>query len=70
MMNKIKKTGSDRVFDTVNLVLCSILFVLVAYPLIYVVSASFSDPFAVLQGQMKLIPVGFTLNSYAKILEH
>ena len=47
-MNKIKKTGSDRVFDTVNLVLCSILFVLVAYPLIYVVSASFSDPFAVL----------------------
>lgn len=70
MMNKIEKTGSDRVFDTVNLVLCSILFVLVAYPLIYVVSASFSDPFAVLQGQMKLIPVGFTLNSYAKILEH
>ncbi|MCI9552405.1 MAG: carbohydrate ABC transporter permease [Acutalibacter sp.] len=69
-MNKIEKTGSDRVFDTVNLVLCSILFVLVAYPLIYVVSASFSDPFAVLQGQMKLIPVGFTLNSYAKILEH
>lgn len=70
MMNKIKKTGGDRVFDTVNLVLCSILFVLVAYPLIYVVSASFSDPFAVLQGQMKLIPVGFTLNSYAKILEY
>ncbi len=69
-MNKIKKSRSDRIFDIVNLTLCVIIFVLVVYPLIYVISASVSDPFAVLQGEMVLFPKGFNLKSYAKIFEY
>lgn len=69
-MNKIKKSRSDRIFDIVNLTLCIIIFILVVYPLIYVVSASVSDPFAVLQGEMVLFPKGFNLKSYAKIFEY
>lgn len=69
-MNKIKRSKSDLIFDIVNLTLCIIIFVLVAYPLIYVVSASVSDPYAVLQGEMVLLPKGLNLKSYAKIFDY
>jgi len=43
---------------------------LVLYPLIYVVSASFSDPSAVTAGRVKLLPVDFTFSGYLKVFEH
>lgn len=66
---KIKQTYSDRVFDTILIVISVIIMILVAYPLYFVVIASISKPEAVLHGQVFFWPVGFNLDSYSMILE-
>lgn len=60
----IKPCKSDRIFDTTNVIFMLICIIVVAYPLIFIVSASFSDPAAVNSGEMKLFPIGFTLEGY------
>lgn len=60
----IKPSKSDRIFDTVNFLIMLFWIVIIAYPLIFLVSASFSDPAAVQSGKMMLFPVGFTLEGY------
>lgn len=72
-MNPIKKgikhTNSDTIFNIVNYTFLSIIFILVAYPVIYVISASFSDPFMVNSGQLWLFPKDFTLKGYQAALK-
>jgi putative aldouronate transport system permease protein len=41
-----------------------VVLVLVLYPLVYIVSASFSDPLAVTAGKVWLYPVDFSLRGY------
>ncbi|MCI8886744.1 MAG: carbohydrate ABC transporter permease [Hungatella sp.] len=67
-MNK-KVYGSEKIFNmAINLIL--LLFGLIAlYPLIFVVSASVSDPTAVNSGRVTLLPVGFNLKGYQAILK-
>lgn len=67
---KYKERGSDRTFNIVNNIVLIIIFILVAYPLIYVISASFSDSTAIIQGRVKLFPVDFSLAGYKAVLEH
>ncbi len=67
---KVKQIKSDYIFDIVNTFILCIVFFVVVYPLIYVISASFSDPMTVVDGQMWLFPMGFNLNSYKKIFEN
>ena len=43
---------------------------MILYPLIYVVSASFSDGAAVIAGKVWLLPVDFSLAAYAKIFAY
>jgi putative aldouronate transport system permease protein len=63
--NRIKNVGAgDLIFVTVIYIILIFLFILVLYPLIFVLSASFSDPDMVGSGQMILWPVGFTLSGY------
>lgn len=69
-MLNIKRSKGDIIFDTVNVTFCTIILLIILYPLVYVISASFSDPLAVLQGRMKLFPVDFTLDSYYKIFDY
>jgi putative aldouronate transport system permease protein len=64
---RVKGSQADRIFDIVNVVLVSIIFILVLYPLIYILSASVSDPYAVSNGAMWLYPVNFTWEGYEKI---
>ena len=45
-----------------------ITFLIVAYPIYFVIIASVSNPLAVNSGRVILAPVGFTLNGYEKIL--
>ncbi len=54
----------DKIFYAVNYIFLAIFFIAVLYPLIYVLSASFSEPDAVNSGRMWLFPVGFTLDGY------
>jgi putative aldouronate transport system permease protein len=67
---KIKRSKGDVIFDTVNIALCIIILIVILYPLIYVVSASLSDPLAVLQGKMVLLPIDINFDAYSKIFEY
>lgn len=68
MVNQhIHLTKSDRIFNIVNHIVLSLILISVIYPLIFIVSASFSDPYAVANGHMLLFPVNFTLEGYNKI---
>lgn len=66
----IRDTGADRAFNLINYLLLAFLLVAVAYPLIYILSASFSDPRAVISGRVWLWPVDVTLDGYRAILKH
>jgi len=66
----IRETGTDQIFTIFNNTFLFLILVAVAYPLIFVVSASFSDPIAVSTGKVILWPVDFTVKAYVKIFEY
>jgi putative aldouronate transport system permease protein len=66
----VKESGSDRAFNIFNYTILTLFLVAVAYPLIYVVSASISDARAVTSGQVWLWPVDITFEGYTAILKH
>lgn len=66
--NRIKQPRVDTIFDIVNYAALALLLFLIAYPLLFVLSASVSDPQAVASGKVILWPVGFNLLGYKKIL--
>ena len=61
---------SDRVFDIVNTTIITILTILFIYPLIYVVSCSFSGGQEIWSGQVLLFPKGFTTKGYQMAFEN
>jgi multiple sugar transport system permease protein/putative aldouronate transport system permease protein len=76
IMAYTKKTGSiehskgDRVFYTFNDIFLLIAMLIVLYPLIYVVSSSFSSGSAVSTGRVVLGPVDFSLEGYKTAFEY
>ncbi len=67
-MRKNKLTGlSDRVSDVILVVLCTVIMLIVAYPLYYVLIASISDPYDVYAGKTFLLPSQFTLKGYTSV---
>lgn len=68
--NRIRETFSDRLFGFGNHLLVGALLLIILYPLVYIVSASVSDPAAVNSGQMWLWPVGFTLEGFGRVFNN
>ena len=66
----IHETTEDTIFNIVNLVLLSIGFIVVLYPLIYILSSSFSSPQAVSSGRVVLWPVDLSLRGYEEVFSH
>jgi multiple sugar transport system permease protein/putative aldouronate transport system permease protein len=64
---QIRLARSDRVVGVVSAVLLTLFSLSVLYPLIYVISASISNPQAVNSGRMWLWPVDVTLEAYRTI---
>lgn len=60
----------DRVINFVAFLLCTLVLAATLYPLIYVVSASFSDPNEVINGNIWLLPKRLTLDGYKMILDY
>lgn len=56
--------GSDLVFVIINTTLLVISFLITIYPIIFVLSASISDPAAVASGEMFFLPKGITFEGY------
>lgn len=67
---KVKNSLADKIFIVVNYTLLTVCFLLVLYPLIYVVSASFSDPVEVNLGHVFFLPKGFSLEGYTKVFAY
>ena len=59
----------DRIFDAANYIILTLFFLAVAYPLYFVIIASFSDPNMVNAGNVWVLPKGITFLGYKKILE-
>lgn len=67
-MNRM--TVGDKVFEVVNCIFLGLIACIILYPLIYVVSASFSDAMAVTSGKMWLWPVDVTLENYQQVFKN
>ena len=67
---RIQKTGADKAFDILNYVILTICFLVVAYPLYFIVIASVSDPVDVYAGKVFLLPSRASLDGYRRILEY
>jgi putative aldouronate transport system permease protein len=61
---KIEDSYGDQVFMFFVYGFLTFCLLIVLYPLVYIVSASFSDPNAVTAGKVWLFPVDFTLRGY------
>ncbi len=66
----IHETTEDNIFNIVNLILLSIGFIVVLYPLIYILSSSFSSPQAVSSGRVVLWPVDLSVRGYEEVFSH
>ncbi len=65
-----RKTLGDSIFDIANFTLLTLLIIVIIYPIIYIVFASFSDPFLLKQNRSFLFaPLGFTLGGYKLVLD-
>ena len=61
---RIRNSFGDRVFMFSVYLFLLFALLIVLYPLIYIVSASFSNPLAVTAGKVWLFPVDFSLRGY------
>lgn len=66
----MKRVGlSDKKFNLLNNIFLTVIVVVIVYPLIFVISASISDPVGVSSGKMWLWPVDITFDGYKKIMK-
>ncbi|NSW91088.1 MAG: carbohydrate ABC transporter permease [Firmicutes bacterium] len=66
----ISTSKSDKLFSFTNYLLLCIILIIVLYPLIFVVSASISDPYLVSRGEMWLLPKGITFEGYRRVFQN
>lgn len=68
-MEKQKKIGgmSDRTSDIILVVITAVVMFIVAYPLYYVLIASFSNPYDVYAGKTFLLPSDFSFRGYQAV---
>ena len=68
--SKVKQTRADKTFDILNYIILTFCFLIVAYPLYFIVIASISDPVDVYAGKVFLLPSRASLDGYRRILEY
>ena len=69
-MKHIHRTRGDRVFDAINVAALCLLLAVILYPLIYVLSCSFSDPLLVVQSKITFLPMQPTLVAYQRVFRN
>lgn len=70
MLKKLKsKSKSDLLFDIFNYTVLGLIGIAVLYPLYFVLIASISDPVAINNGQVSVLPVGFNISGFKKIFQ-
>ena len=67
---KSRRITQDKVVYFANYMLLTLLLIIVLYPIIYIISCSFSSGNALMTGKVKFFPVGFTLDSYETVFKY
>ena len=70
MRHRMRTSAGDRTFNVINNTFLITLLAVVLWPLIYIVSASFSSAQAIYGGKVWLWPVDFQLTAYKTIFEY
>lgn len=65
-----KKITQDKVVYFINYISLVLLLIIVLYPLIYIISCSFSSGSALMAGRVRLLPVEPTLESYEAVFKY
>ena len=68
--NAIKLSRQDKTLNALVYVIIIVLTLVVLYPIVYIVSASFSSTTAIAQGRVWLWPVEFSTQAYEVLLEY
>lgn len=68
--NKIATSSNDKIFYFFNNIFLWIAIIVTLYPIIYIVSASFSSANAVTTGQVVLWPVDFSIEGYRAVFQN
>lgn len=69
-ISKGKFLRSDRVFDIVNVLFMVVILIIFVWPLWFVVIASVSDPNEIWNGNVLLLPKGFTMIAYEALADY
>ena len=69
-VKKVNLGTSDKVFNTSVTILVTVWMLIILYPLIYVVSSSFSSGDAVTSGRVLLWPVDFSWTGYKLVFQN
>ena len=64
---KVREIRADGIFNFINNTFLLVCFVIVLYPLVYIVASSFSSPQAVIAHKVWLFPVNFDTVSYKAV---
>ncbi|MDR0569161.1 MAG: carbohydrate ABC transporter permease [Spirochaetaceae bacterium] len=66
----IRDTPGDRLFMAFVYAVLGLILVIVIFPLVYIISASFSDPQAVISGRVWFLPVNPTVRGYQAVFKN
>lgn len=67
---RTKQLGEERGFNIIVTTCLISVFLIVFYPLWFIIINSFSSALAITQGSVVLFPIGFNLDGYREIFEH
>lgn len=69
--NSIRRSRGERTFSVINIALLAVLMLITAYPLLYVVFASLSEPSSIVAYRGALLkPLGLTMDAYTRVLQN
>lgn len=77
MSKKIKQVAAARktrakedvIYDAIIFIILTVIFLVVAYPLYFIVISSFSDPKAVAAGKVIFYPIGVNFGGYMEVFK-
>jgi len=68
-MSAIKESKSDRIFNAINIIIMTLVLLIEIYPLIFVVSASISNPDLVNKGEVWFLPKDISFEGYSRVFK-
>ena len=66
----MRESKGEKLFYGINYLLLTCIACLCVYPLIYILSASLSNPMEVISGNVVLLPKQITLETYRRVLQN